>query len=230
MDVSEERLTRLTRSLLKSTTFPISHGRATIVEEIRTLQGRPDIVVMLNGGSSRSQTIRRAGAAMASHTAAAILAHMHSRRSVRIDKLVPAVYATKRSVSYAIDRLINARLIQERQGLLRKLPLLEELSVPIWAIEVKRKLSQRALFQAQQYRSFASRSLIVCWDNDSIYDLLAGRLRRSYLGVVTIDDAGAMKVIRRGRSTAPRNLVAYYYALGSARAGNTVVHSGFAIK
>jgi hypothetical protein len=208
--------------------FGLDSERTMVVRELRAMQGRPDIVAIApRRGIATSRKLRQVGRAMSSHTGAALLAELLHYRRLTEDDLVLQMHVTKRSVRGAITTLLACGLIERSDDTIKCTAFLRTLAVPILAIEAKLRLSKRAIFQARQYRSFASRSVIAIRSDDSIRSLnAAGRISPN-LGLIAVRSNGSVDVIRRGRPQAPRNMAAYFYALGNIYNKNVVRHSGF---
>jgi hypothetical protein len=228
IDYSERSLTALLGPVLESI-MRKTIGDMVVVYELRTLQGRPDVVVFQTKFSpTEADVVHYAGIAMASYTSAAILGVLHQRSAVKFGFLSENVDASKRSIHCAVAGLTRASLIEIDGDRVSTTSLLNRLSVPLTAIEVKRNLSNRAVFQARQYCSFAARGIITVWydGNTENFSGYGGNL--ASLGLIGIRTNGEACIIRRGRMRSPRNLMAYYYALGNAYTGNSVRYSGFA--
>jgi hypothetical protein len=70
--------------------------------------------------------------------------------------------------------------------------------VQVWAFELKLDKPKRAVFQAQQYRSFAQRVMIVVPPNQyAIYKKFRLAMRRWGIGLATFDPTSLEFVVRR---------------------------------
>lgn len=231
MDRSEKRLARIVKSYLDSTTeFGLRPRHSQCVLELRTLQGRPDIVVFsLGTPTADRRTLHKIGTAMSTHSGAAVLAVIGNVYSRTLETLLTKVPFTEQSIRRALRELEAVKLVRVGNGIVRGTPLLRSISVPLIAIEAKRTISRRALFQAKQYRSFASRSLLAVWHDGSRKELAAVANLSPSLGLIGVRRNGDIVIARKGASRKPRNRVAYYYAVGAALSRKSVRHSGFMV-
>lgn len=206
----------------------IGPDRIVIMSELRTFQGRPDFVVCRKPNTSHGRTtIIAAAHAMTTHTAAAILSAIHKRKNCTLDDLISSVPATERTIKHSLAKMESAGIVTWRDDRVEASSLLRSLSVRLISVEAKQTLSRRAAFQAKQYMSFASKSFIAVWHEGQREDLRDAASNLGVIGVLGVRRNGDVTVARAASSRQPRNLEAYYYALGNVFARRSVRHSGY---
>lgn len=208
----EEMADAFEELLSRGTTIP-GIGRLTrVFREIDCHRGRPDFIALAHG-TSRLLTGRSIEAKSAGSLLMSFL-HFSSPRSITY--LATQSGLAMRTVRTTLDELTRARHIcQRRSGSYVLNPARRIRDVQVWAFELKIGHPRRALFQAQQYRLFAQRVMIVVPpDQAHLFAKRSETMRRWGIGLASFDATrGQFEVYRRPRIGGPQSRQHQAYAL-----------------
>lgn len=143
-----------------------------------------------------------------------ILGYLRAVTRARIDTIAERMKIADRSVLRSIHRLVEAAIVRVDDETASFLPERRDLLPEILTIEVKVSNWQRAIDQARRNRLFAHRSF-VAFPRD-----VAERVRTQPafvgygIGLLAVDDAGTVTMMRRSRRSNP-SVWTYYYHLAS---------------
>lgn len=176
---SFERLLRTGRSL------PGVGRLSRVFREVDCQRGRPDFVALARG-STRFLTGKSISAKF---SGSLMLSFLHERAPRSLAYLSEHSGLSMRVVSDATNELVHRRYAVRTQSgsfILNPARLLRQ--VQVWAFELKLDKPKRAVFQAQQYRSFAQRVLIVVPPRQlALYNRFQVPIRRWGIGLATFD-------------------------------------------
>ncbi len=171
-------------------------------EEVNATRGRPDFVAIVRPPEKQ---LRNASSSL-NMAASSVLASLYNQRPLTVATLV-------RKTGLAESAVRRSLRLLEKEGHARETPSATFLrsdgpgydAVEAWAFELKLRGTKRAVFQAQQYRMFAQRVVIVvppgqlakCREH-------AVTLNRWGIGVATFDPiSGEFRLSRRPRRGQP---------------------------
>jgi len=169
-----------------------------IYSEITCRQGRPDFIAL----RYKSSPAMRNKLAVPGFIGPAIVQHLKDRSPRTLDYLVDKLEFGRRSIQGALREMIEVGCIEQRgKGGYVLASLMNNEKPEIWAFELKLNNPKKAVFQAQQCRAYAERSIIVVPPGqETNYDRFDGTLQRWYIGLSTFDPiTGRFRVTRKGR-------------------------------
>lgn len=210
---SEEQMGDALERFLKAEGGLPGVGRfSRVFREVDCQQGRPDFIALSRARPSfligKSISVKLAGSLVLS------LLHEGAPRTARY--LSEKSGLSPRSVKQALTELVAHDYVNRTEhGSFVVSPKRSLRKVEVLAIELKLDRPRRALFQAQQARSFAQRVLIVVPPSQSrLYDKYKIALRRWGIGLGTFDPGtDEFELLRSPRSSRPRSLQHQAYAL-----------------
>lgn len=171
-------------------------------EEVQATRGRPDFVAIVRPPEKR---LRRQSSSL-NMAACSVLESLYSRRALSISTLSLRSGISERAVKAALAVLERAgHATETKRSTFSLAPGAGYESIETWAFELKLRNVKRAVFQAQQYRLFARRVLIVAPPEQ--FKKYFGHfvtLGRWGIGVATFDPAsGDFRIRRRPRRSDP---------------------------
>jgi hypothetical protein len=174
-----ERLLRSGRSL------PGVGRLSRIFREVNCQRGRPDFIALAYG-STRFLT---GESISAKFSGSLLLSFLHERAPRSLAYLSKHSGLSRRIVSEATTELVNRHYaLRTESGSYLLNPAKPIRQVQVWAFELKLDKPKRAVFQAQQYRSFAQRVLIVVPPSQlALYERFRIATRRWGIGLATFD-------------------------------------------
>lgn len=188
-------------------------GRLTrVFREVDCHRGRPDFIALAHGTSRLL-----IGKSIAAKAAGSLLmSFLHSGAPRSTAYLVKQSGLSTRTVRAVTDELVERRYaIQTESGAFLLNPERRLWEVQVWAFELKIDKPKRALFQAQQYRLFAQRAMIVVPPNQAhLYGKHVLAMRRWGIGLASFDPiTGDFEVHRRPRIGGPHSRQHQAYTL-----------------
>jgi hypothetical protein len=166
-----------------------------VFREVDCQRGRPDFVALAYGTTrflaGKSITVKFAGSLVLSFL------HEHAPRSLAY--LCENSGLSMRTVESSADELAKRKYVLQTESgsyvLNPKRPLRQ---VRVWAFELKLNRPKRAVFQAQQYRSFAQGALIVVPPEQLVlYDKFDLVMRRWGIGLASFNPLTEEFVVAR---------------------------------
>lgn len=188
-------------------------GRLTrVFREIDCHRGRPDFIALAHG-TSRFLTGKTIAAKAAGSLLMSFLHHRAPRSAAYLARHSGLSVRTVRGVT---DELLTQRYaLQTDSGALLLNPVRRLWEVQVWAFELKIDKPRRALVQAQQYRLFAQRAMIVVPPTQvHLYGKHGESMRRWGIGLASFDPRSAhFAVHRRPRMGGPQSRQHQAYTL-----------------
>lgn len=172
--------------LLKSgQTLPGVGRLSRVFREVDCHRGRPDFIALARGTTSfltgKSITLKFAGSL--------VMSFLHERAPRSLAYLCGQSGLSLRTIKPATDELVRRKYALRTESgsyLLNSAKPLRQ--VQVWAFELKLDKPKRAVFQAQQYRSFAQSVLIVVPPSQlALYDKFKLAMRRWGIGLASFD-------------------------------------------
>ncbi len=183
---SEEEMADAFEYVLKSGRTVPGIGRLSrIFREVDCHRGRPDFIALARGTThfltGKSVTLKFAGSL--------VMSFLHERAPRSLSHLCEQSGLSKRTVESATDEMVKrGYALQTESGSFLLNPAKPLRQVQVWAFELKLDKPKRALFQAQQYRSFAQSVLIVVPPAQiALYDKCKLAMRRGGIGLASFD-------------------------------------------
>jgi len=210
---TEEEMADAFERLLKAGRALPGVGRLSrVFREVDCHRGRPDFIALARGTTrfltGRSITLKFAGSL--------VMSFLHDRSPRSTAYLREHSGLSLRSIKSAVNELVERKYVL-RVGVDSFLlnPARPLRQVHVWAFELKLDKPKRAVFQAQQYRSFAQSVLIVAPPSQRpLYKNFAMAMRRWGIGFATFDPITDDFVIHRmPRVGAPHSRHHQAYAL-----------------
>ena len=193
---SEEEMADAFEQVLRTGRSLPGIGRLSrVFREVDCHRGRPDFIALAHGTTQfltgKSVTLKFAGSL--------VLSFLHERAPRSIAYLCDQTGLSKRTIESATAELVKRRYaLQTERGsyfLNAAKPLRQ---VRVWAFELKLDKPKRAVFQAQQYRSFAQSVLIVVPPAQlALYDKFKLAMRRWGIGLASFDPTTKEFIIQR---------------------------------
>lgn len=193
---SEEEMADAFEHVLKTGRTVPGIGRLSrVFREVDCHRGRPDFIALARGTTQfltgKSVTLKFAGSL--------IMSFLHERAPRSLSYLCEQSGLSKRTIESAADELVKrGYALQTESGsyLLNSAKPLRQ--VRVWAFELKLDKPKRAVFQAQQYRSFAQSVLIVVPPGQlALYDRFKLAMRRWGIGLATFDPLTKEFIVQR---------------------------------
>jgi hypothetical protein len=210
---TEEEMANAFEQLLKSRRSLPGVGRLSrIFREIDCHRGRPDFIALARG------TTRFLGGKgiSAKFSGSLVMSFLHDRAPRSLAHLSEHSGLSVRVVSQATTELVRRRYaLRTASGSYLLNPARPLRQVQVWAFELKLDKPKRAVFQAQQYRSFAQSVLIVVPPTQlALYDRFELALRRWGIGLAAFDPVTLeFRIHRRPRLGHPHSRHHQAYAL-----------------
>lgn len=183
-----------------------------VFREVDCHRGRPDFV-----GLARGSTRFLTGQTVAMKFAGSlVLSFLHERAPRSLDYLVAESGLSVRTTRTALTELVRRRYVRRTvNGSFTLNPTKPLRQAQVWAFELKLDKPKRAVFQAQQYRSFAQRVLIVVPASQlDLYEKFSLAMRRWGIGLASFDPFTLdFKIHKRPRVGAPHSRHHQAYAL-----------------
>jgi hypothetical protein len=181
----EEMADAFERLLKRGKTLPGVGRLSRVFREVDCHRGRPDFVALARGTTQflagRSVTVKFAGSL--------IMSFLHERAPRSLAHLCEHTGLSMRTIASATDELVERRyVLRTESGSYVLNPGRPLWQVQVWAFELKLDKPKRAVFQAQQYRSFAQGVLIVVPPGQlGFYDQFKLAIRRWGIGLASFD-------------------------------------------
>lgn len=183
-----------------------------VFREVDRHRGRPDFVALAHGTTrflaGRDITVKFAGSL--------VISFLHERAPRSLAYLCERSGLSMRTIESATDELVERKyVLRTESGSCRLNPSRPLRQVQVWAFELKLDKPKRAVFQAQQYRSFAQGVLIVVAPEQlALYDRFKLAMRRWGIGLASFDPlTEEFTVERRPRIGRPHSRHHQAYAL-----------------
>ncbi len=210
---TEEEMADAFEQVLNSgQTLPGVGRLSRVFREVDCHRGRPDFIALARGTTSfltgKSITLKFAGSL--------VMSFLHERAPRSLAYLCEHSGLSLRTIESATDELVKRRYALQTDGgsfLLNPAKPLRQ--VKVWAFELKLDKPKRAVFQAQQYRSFAQSVLIVVPPSQlALYDKFKLAMRRWGIGLASFDPLTKEFVVQRApRIGSPHSRHHQTYAL-----------------
>jgi hypothetical protein len=191
----DEMADAFARFLMAGRSLPGVGRLSRIFREVDCQRGRPDFVALARG-STRFLT----GKSISSKfSCSLVLSFLHARAPRSLPYLTEHSGLSRRVVFDAINELARHRYaLRTESGSYLLNPARPLRQVQVWAFELKLDKPKRAVFQAQQYRSFAQRVLIVVPPKQvALYSRFRIPMRRWGIGLATFDPVTSEFLIHR---------------------------------
>lgn len=208
----EEMADAFERTLTTGRTLAGVGRFSRVFREIDCHRGRPDFVALAHGSTrfltGQSITLKFAGSLA--------MSFLHERAPRSLSYLCEHSGISVRTIRAAVDELVKRKYaLQTVNGSYLINPKRPLRQVQVWAFELKLDKPKRAVFQAQQYRSFAQRVLIVVPPSQlQLYSKFRIAMRRWGIGLATFDPETAQFEIHRSpRLSQPHSRHHQAYAL-----------------
>jgi hypothetical protein len=212
-EFTEEEMADAFECLLKAgKTLPGIGRFSRVFREVDCQRGRPDFVALAHGTTrflaGKSITVKFAGSL--------VLSFLHERSPRSTAYLCEQSGLSMRTIETATGELVKHKYVLRTESgayiLNPKRPLRH---VQAWAFELKLNRPKRAVFQAQQYRSFAQGVLIVVPPEQlGLYNKFDLAMRRWGIGLASFNPlTKEFFVTRRPRIGKPRSRHHQAYAL-----------------
>jgi len=183
---TEEEMADAFERLLKAGRTLRGVGRfSRVFREVDCHRGRPDFVALAHGTTrflaGRSVTVKFAGSL--------VMSFLHERAPRSLAYLCEHSGLSMRTVESAMDELVERKyVLRAESGSCLLNPSRPLRQVRVWAFELKLDKPRRAVFQAQQYRSFAQGVLIVVPPEQlALYDKFKLAIRRWGIGLASFN-------------------------------------------
>ncbi len=210
---SEEDMARGFHRLLQSRNgAPGVGGFDEIYREISCRQGRPDFIALRYplGSGMKVQ------AGVFGLVGPSILNLLKPTASRTLEYIISRSEFGCQSIRRSLRQLIDSEHVEQndkgayRLGKASKCP-----NVEIWSFELKLSNPKRAVFQAQQNRTFAERAIIVVPPGqENSYDRFRETMRRWDIGLATFDlGTDRFRFVRKGRRARALSRTYQIYAL-----------------
>ena len=208
----EEMADAFARLLTRDKALPGVGRLSRVFREVDCQRGRADFVALAHETarflSGRSVTVKHAGSL--------IMSFLHERAPRSLVYLCKHSGLSIRTVKSAIDELVEGEYVLRTESgsyLLNAERSFRQ--VQVWAFELELDKPRRAVFQAQQYRSFAQGVLVVVPPEQVVlYDKFKLAMRRWGIGLASFDPlTEAFSVERPPRIGCPHSRHHQAYAL-----------------
>jgi hypothetical protein len=193
---TEEEMADAFERLLKAGhTLPGVGRLSRVFREVDCQRGRADFVALARGTtrflSGKSISAKFSGSL--------VLSFLHERAPRSLAYLSEHSGLSLRVVTTAVAELVERRYaLRTNSGSYLLNPARALRQVQVWAFELKLDKPKRAVFQAQQYRSFAQRVLIVVPPSQlALYTRFHLAIRRWGIGLATFEPVTGEFVIHR---------------------------------
>lgn len=184
----------------------------SVYREISCRQGRPDFIALTNKGTfldnKRMSNIGLVGAW--------ILATLKPTSPRTYQYLIKKSEYKEASIRKALNTLVSMAYIKQNgNGSYVLGDFTQFLETDVWAFELKLSNPKRAIFQAQQYKSFAERTVIIIPLNQAKnYTRFEKTMKRWGIGLATFDPfTGEFNLLKRPVKTKPFSKEHYMYAI-----------------
>ncbi len=193
---SEEEMADAFEQVLKTgRTLPGIGRLSRVFREVDCHRGRPDFIALARGTThfltGKSVTLKFAGSL--------VMSFLHERAPRSLAYLCEQTGLSKRTIETATAELVNRGFALQTESGTYFLNAAKPLrQVQVWAFELKLDKPKRAVFQAQQYRSFAQSVLIVVPPGQlALYDKFKLAMRRWGIGLASFDPSTKEFIIQR---------------------------------
>ena len=208
----EEMADAFERLLNRGRTLPGVGRLSRVFREVDCHRGRPDFIALARGTTrfltGKSITLKFAGSL--------IMSFLHEKSSRSVTYLREHSGISLRTIKLALKELVERKYVLDAGGSSYLLnPARPLRQVHVWAFELKLDKPKRAVFQAQQYRSFAQSVLIVAPPSQlPLYKKFGVAMRRWGIGFATFDPlTNEFKIHRSPRIGTPHSRHHQAYAL-----------------
>lgn len=193
---SEEEMANAFKRVLKTNKHLPGIGRLSrVFREVDCHRGRPDFIALSRGSTrflmGKSVTLKFAGSL--------VMSFLHERSPRSTAYLCEHSGLSPRTIDAATNELVKCKYaIRTANGSYLLNPAKPLRQVQVWAFELKLDKPKRAVFQAQQYRSFAQNVLIVVPPAQiPLYDKFRLAMRRWGIGLASFDPSTKEFLIQR---------------------------------
>lgn len=196
---SEEEMAQAFQCLLLSENgLPGVGCFGAIYREILCRQGRPDFIAL----RYKSSSDQRNGINLPGLVGPAILQNLKPKAPHTFDYLVGKLEYGRESIRKSLRLMIeNGYIEQLESGSYRLATEMNHEKPEIWTFELKLNNPKKAVFQAQQSRSYAERAIIVVPPGqERNYERFRETMQRWHVGLSTFNpNTGAFRFVRKGR-------------------------------
>jgi biotin operon repressor len=193
-----------------------------IYREISCRQGRPDFIAL----RFISPPETRKHISVNGLVCPAILQNLKPRAPRTLDYLVTKLEFGRESVRKSLRQLIENGYIEQLESGAYRLSSTSDFQTPeIWTFELKLNNSKKAVFQAQQSRTYAERAIIVVPPGqEKNYKRFEVTMQRWHIGLATFDPlTGVFRFVRKGRKSRALSRTQQLYTLSRLSPGHRAV-------
>jgi len=213
------------RLLLSENGLPSVGVFGAIYREITCQQGRPDFIALRYTCSSGE------GEHMKVHglVGPAILQRLKPAAPRTIDYLVTKLEFGRDSIRKSLRHLIERGYVEQLESSAYRLADVNNLQTPeIWTFELKLNNPKKAVFQAQQSRTYAERAIIVVPPGqEKNYIRFEVTMQRWHIGLATFDPlTGIFRFVRKGRKSRALSPAHQIYTLSQLSASHRAISEG----
>lgn len=210
------------RLLLSEKGLPYVGVFSAIYREISCQQGRPDFIALRYTSSSEvGEHMNVRGL-----VGPAILQRLKPAAPRTIDYLVSKLEFGRDSIRRSLRQLIERGYVEQLETGTYRLANVNQLQTPeIWTFELKLNNPKKAVFQAQQSRTYAERAIIVVPPGqEKNYSRFEVTMQRWHIGLATFDPlTGIFQFMRKGRKSRALSPAQQLYTLSRLSAGHRAV-------
>ena len=210
------------RLLLSENGLPQVGVFSAIYREISCRQGRPDFIAL----RYLSHSGNREHMKVPGLVGPAILQNLKPIAPRTLDYIITKLEFSRESVRKSLRQLIEDGYVEQLGSGAYRLADLTDIQTPeIWTFELKLNNPKRAVFQAQQSRTYAERAIIVVPPGqEKNYIRFEAAMQRWHIGLATFDPiTGAFRFIRKGRKSRALSPTYQLYTLSQLNAGHQAV-------
>jgi len=210
------------RLLLSENGLPSVGVFGAIYREITCQQGRPDFIALRytsSSGEGEHMNVRGL-------VGPAILQKLKPAAPRTIDYLVSTLEFGRDSIRRSLKHLIDRGYVEQLESGAYRLANVNQLQTPeIWTFELKLSNPKKAVFQAQQSRTYAERAIIVVPPGqEKNYMRFEVTMQRWHIGLATFDPrTGGFRFVRKGRKSRALSPTQQLYTLSRLSAGHRAV-------
>jgi hypothetical protein len=220
---SEEDMAKAFQSVLSENGLPEVGVFSVICPEILCRQGRPDFIALRYISASGKREHRKVPGLVGP----AILQSLKPRAPRTLEFLVSRLKFSRDSVRKSLRQLIEREYVEQLEGGAYRLADMSDYQTPeIWTFELKLNNPKRAVFQAQQSRTYAERAIIVVPPGqEKNYRRFEATMRRWHIGLATFDPlTRAFRFVRKGRRARALSPSHQLYTLSQLSAGHLATY------
>ena len=210
------------RLLLSENGLPSVGVFSAIYREISCQQGRPDFIALRYTSSSEEGEYMNVRGLVSP----AILQRLKPAAPRTIEYLVSKLEFGRDSIRRSLRQLIERGYVEQLESGTYRLANVNQLQTPeIWTFELKLNNPKKAVFQAQQSRTYAERAIIVVPPGqEKNYRRFEVTMQRWHIGLATFDPlTGGFRFVRKGRKSRAFSPTQQLYTLSRLSAGHRAV-------